>query len=247
MSTRTAMSLGTARSPSGSWDAERRAALEMMPLCCDMCALPILQGRCSVYGSQKFFFLKKYALLYRQYRHCHLNLCVAATRAHDNDLIIQYSVLSVEFLLHVGLLPWIPHGLHMGTTWSQGIIRFRVVYGGRRVGQVLPSYQNRQISALDETADAPQSSLFSLLSSLLSSPLVSSCLFSSIFSCLVLSCLVFSFVLSCLSSSVFSSLSFSVLFLFLTLSYRVMLCVTLCCVVCVVVVVVCVRGCGVAR
>ena len=36
--------------------------------------------------------------------------------------------------------------------------RSRVVYGGRRVGQVLPSYQNRQISALDETADAPQSS-----------------------------------------------------------------------------------------
>ena len=45
------------------------------------------------------------------------------------------------------------------------MIRLRVVYGGRRVGQVLPSYQNRQISALDETADAPQSSLFSLLSS----------------------------------------------------------------------------------
>ena len=44
------------------------------------------------------------------------------------------------------------------------MIRLRVVYGGRRVGQVLPSYQNRQISALDETADAPQSSLFSLLS-----------------------------------------------------------------------------------
>ena len=38
--------------------------------------------------------------------------------------------------------------------------------GGRRVGQVLPSYQNRQISALDETADAPQSSLSSPLLSL---------------------------------------------------------------------------------
>ena len=35
------------------------------------------------------------------------------------------------------------------------MIRLRVVYGGRRVGQVLPSYQNRQIGALDETADAP--------------------------------------------------------------------------------------------
>ena len=39
------------------------------------------------------------------------------------------------------------------------MIRLRVVSGGRRVGQVPPSYQNRQISALDETADAPQSSL----------------------------------------------------------------------------------------
>ena len=39
------------------------------------------------------------------------------------------------------------------------MIRLRVVFGGRRVGQVLPSYQNRQISALDETADAPQSRL----------------------------------------------------------------------------------------
>ena len=48
------------------------------------------------------------------------------------------------------------------------MIRLSVVYGGRRVGQVLPSYQNGQISALDETADAPQSSLFSLLSFLFS-------------------------------------------------------------------------------
>ena len=40
------------------------------------------------------------------------------------------------------------------------MIRLRVVHGGRRVGQVLPSYQNRQISTLDVTADAPQSSLF---------------------------------------------------------------------------------------
>ena len=54
------------------------------------------------------------------------------------------------------------------------MIRLRVVCGGRRVGQVLPSYQNRQIGAFDETADAPQSGLFSLhLSSInicLSSP-----------------------------------------------------------------------------
>ena len=48
------------------------------------------------------------------------------------------------------------------------MIRLRVEDGGRRVGQVLPSYQNRQKSALDETADVPQSSLFSLLSSLFS-------------------------------------------------------------------------------
>ena len=39
------------------------------------------------------------------------------------------------------------------------MIRLRVVFGGRRVGQVLPSYQNRQISALDQTAHAPQSNL----------------------------------------------------------------------------------------
>ena len=42
------------------------------------------------------------------------------------------------------------------------MIRLRVVYGGRWVGQVLPSYQN----PLDEMADALLSSLFSLLSSL---------------------------------------------------------------------------------
>ena len=42
------------------------------------------------------------------------------------------------------------------------------------VGQVLPSYQNRQISALDETADAPRSRLFFLLSTLSLSTLLSS-------------------------------------------------------------------------
>ena len=47
------------------------------------------------------------------------------------------------------------------------MIRLRVVYGGRRVGLILSSYQNRQIGTLDETADAPQSGLF-LFSSLLS-------------------------------------------------------------------------------
>ena len=48
------------------------------------------------------------------------------------------------------------------------MIRLRVACGGRRVGQVQPAYQNRQIGAPDETADAPQSSLCSLLYSLLS-------------------------------------------------------------------------------
>ena len=50
------------------------------------------------------------------------------------------------------------------TIWFSVKIRLRVVKGGRRVGQVLPSYQNFQISAFDETADAPQSCLFSFLS-----------------------------------------------------------------------------------
>ena len=55
------------------------------------------------------------------------------------------------------------------TIWLSVKIRLRVVYGGRRVGQVLPTYQNRKISALDETADAPQSGLFiSVLQKLIS-------------------------------------------------------------------------------
>ena len=54
------------------------------------------------------------------------------------------------------------------TIWLSVKIRLRVVYGGRRVIEGLPSYQNRQSSALDETAYAPQSSLFSLLHSLFS-------------------------------------------------------------------------------
>ena len=73
--------------------------------------------------------------------------------------------------------------------------RLRVVFGGRRVGQVLPSYQIRQISALDETADAPQSSLFSLLLFLLSSSL------SSLFFSLLLSLLLSSSLLLFFSSS----------------------------------------------
>ena len=63
---------------------------------------------------------------------------------------------------------WFVVTLPCGIVHILVMIRLRVVFGGRRVGQVLPSYQNRQISALDETADAPQSSLSSLLSKYLS-------------------------------------------------------------------------------
>ena len=91
--------------------------------------------------------------------------------------------------------------------------------------QVLPSYQNRQISALDEMADAPQSSLFSLLSSLIFSSLAFlSCL---VFSSLVLSCLVLpsclvssSLVLSCL---VLSCLVLSCLVLSLSCLFHLVL------------------------
>ena len=63
----------------------------------------------------------------------------------------------------------LPVGHQLVTIWVSVKIRLRVVYGGRRVGQVLPSYQNRQISALDETADARHSSLYiSVLSILMS-------------------------------------------------------------------------------
>ena len=63
-------------------------------------------------------------------------------------------------------LYWLVVTFPCGIVHMLVMIRLRVVHGGRRVGQVLPSYQNRQINPLDETADAPQSSL--LFSSLLS-------------------------------------------------------------------------------
>ena len=69
-------------------------------------------------------------------------------------------ILSWLYLLCIGSSSLFPCGI----VHNVEMIKLRVVCGGRRVGQVLPSYQNRQISALDETADAPQSSLFSLLS-----------------------------------------------------------------------------------
>ena len=61
-------------------------------------------------------------------------------------------------------LYWLVVTFPFGIVHILVMIRLRVVCGGRWVGQVLPSYQNRQISALDETADAPQSSLSALLS-----------------------------------------------------------------------------------
>ena len=53
-------------------------------------------------------------------------------------------------------LYWLVVTFPCGNVHILVMIRLRVVYGGRRVDQVLPSYQNRQISALDETAEAPQ-------------------------------------------------------------------------------------------
>ena len=53
-------------------------------------------------------------------------------------------------------------------TFHCGIVHILVMIKFQCVGQVLPSYQNRQIGALDETADAPQSPLSSLLSPLYS-------------------------------------------------------------------------------
>ena len=109
------------------------------------------------------------------------------------------------------------------------MIRLRVAYGGRRVGQAPPSHQIRQKSALDETADALQSSPFSLLSSL-----VLCFIFSLVLSCLVLSCLVLSSLLSCLvlSCLVLSCLVLSCLVLScLVLSCLVLSCLVLSCLV----------------
>ena len=61
-------------------------------------------------------------------------------------------------------LVWLVVTFPCGMVHILVMIRLRVVFCGRRVGQVLPSHQNRQISALDETADAPQSNLSLLFS-----------------------------------------------------------------------------------
>ena len=88
-------------------------------------------------------------------------------------LFLFCSFFSPVFFL--AFTSWLPFGYSVK-------IRLRVEKSGRRVGQVLPSYQNRQISALDETADAPQSGLSSLLLSCLC---LSSFVFSSLFLCLL--------------------------------------------------------------
>ena len=128
-------------------------------------------------------------------------------------------------------LYWLVVTFPLGIVHVLVMIRLRVVYGGWRVGQVLPSYQKHQISALDETADAPQSSLFSLLFSLLtslfssslllSSPLFSSLLHSLFFIFFFFFVFLFLFFLLFPLFSFFLFFSFSlflvlVLFLFLT-------------------------------
>ena len=102
---------------------------------------------------------------------------------------------------------------------------------GGGVGQVLPSYQNRQISALDETADAPQSSIFSLLfslSSLLSSHSLSLSLLSlfslSPLSLLSLLCLLCLLSLHSPLSSLSPSLPSPVLSLLFHLPFSLFLC-----------------------
>ena len=72
-------------------------------------------------------------------------------------------VQSAHFELALFALYWLVVTFPCGMVHIMVMIRLRVVFGGRRVGQVLPSNQNHQIGAFDETADAPQSSLFSLL------------------------------------------------------------------------------------
>ena len=57
---------------------------------------------------------------------------------------------SVHSELAFFALYWFVVTFPFGTVHILVMIRLRVVYGGRRVGQVLPSNQNRRISALDE-------------------------------------------------------------------------------------------------
>ena len=115
-----------------------------------------------------FFSLKKFFLFHFVSLFSFLGYSKSVAALQDSLVKSAHSELAL-FALY-----WLVVAFPCGTVHILVTIRLRVVFGGRRVGQVLPSYQNRQISALDETADAPQSSLFSLhLSSIniyLSSP-----------------------------------------------------------------------------
>ena len=84
--------------------------------------------------------------------------CSKSVAAHQDSL-----GRSAHSELALFALCWLVVTFPCGIVHILVMIRLRVLFGGRRVGQVPPSHQNRQISALDKTADAPQSSLFSSL------------------------------------------------------------------------------------
>ena len=121
-------------------------------------------------------------------------------------------------------LYWLVFTFPCGIVHILVMIKLRVVYGGWRVGQVLPSYQN------------PQSSLFSLLSSfsscLLSAPLISSLVSPLPSSPLFLSLSSFSFFFFCLSLFPSFSVWCCVCDSVLCVSVCVVLCVCVCGVVC---------------
>ena len=119
--------------------------------------------------SQKKFFLFHVVSLFSCFG------CSKSVAALQDSL-----VQSAHSELALFALYWLVVTFPCGMVHILVMIRLRVVHGGRRVGQVLPSNQNHQIGAFDETADAPQSSLFSLLSSLFFSLLLSSSLFFSL-------------------------------------------------------------------
>ena len=148
-----------------------------------------------------FLFKKMFLLFHFVSLFCFLGFSKSLAALQDSLWKSAHSELAL-FALY-----WLVVTFPCGTVHILVLIRLRVVFGGRRVGQVLPSYQNRQIGALGETADAPL--LFSSL--LFSSLLFSSLLFSSLlFSSLLFSSLLFSSLL--FSSLLFSPLlSFSVL------------------------------------
>ena len=125
------------------------------------------------FGITHFFQRKVYILECPSYFPCFstkkcffLFHCVSFLRHPKSVAALQDSLgKSAHSELASFALYWLVVTFHCGIVHILVMIRSRVVFGGRRVGRVPPSYQNRQISALDETADAPQSGLFSLLSS----------------------------------------------------------------------------------